>query len=212
MELPLEKRLKKRLHIDIAYLQDELVDILYDLKNEFVFHGGTCIWRCYSGGRFSEDLDFYGNVEKDFKNKLEEKLKTRGLILKKYKKTENVLFSKISKENIEVRLEIRLTGKKGIIGNYEKTDGTIMNVLMISAEELLLEKIDAYSNRRLIRDIYDIFYLSSVIELGKQEKNRVRTFLSNIGRPLDEGNLKAIVYAGNIPNFNQIVEYLKRKI
>ncbi|MFH1246948.1 MAG: nucleotidyl transferase AbiEii/AbiGii toxin family protein, partial [Candidatus Micrarchaeota archaeon] len=58
MNFPLANKLKKRLHLETATLQDEVVDLIYSISSP-VLHGGTAIWRCYAGNRFSEDLDFY---------------------------------------------------------------------------------------------------------------------------------------------------------
>ena len=73
MIIPLHKRLRKRAHVELALLQDEVMEILYGIENGLVLHGGTAIWRCYGGNRFSEDLDFYcQNTEA-----LDKNLKTR---------------------------------------------------------------------------------------------------------------------------------------
>lgn len=62
MEIPLEKRLKKRLHVDVGRLQDEAMEVLYSVDNTLVLHGGTAIWRCFSGNRFSEDWTFTAKI------------------------------------------------------------------------------------------------------------------------------------------------------
>jgi predicted nucleotidyltransferase component of viral defense system len=62
-KIPLSQRLKRRQHIEIARLQDIVMETLYRVFPESVLHGGTAIWRCYSGSRFSEDIDVY--LEKD---------------------------------------------------------------------------------------------------------------------------------------------------
>jgi len=214
MIIPLEKRLKKRMHVEIARLQDEVVEILYGIENGLVMHGGTAVWRCYGGNRFSEDLDFYcrniGRIEAGLKTKLEE----RGLMISKFRKTENLVFCKIENGSVEVRVEInhsaRKPAKPAIVKPYEKSDGSFMDVLTLSPEDLILEKIDAYENRKFIRDIYDVYHLSNYATQGGLEK--LASFVaSEIKAPVDEENLNAIVYAGKIPSFNQIVEALRRR-
>jgi len=64
VKIPLEKRLKKRMDVEIAFLQDEVVEILYAIESRLVLHGGTAVWRCYGGNRLSEDLDFYLHASK----------------------------------------------------------------------------------------------------------------------------------------------------
>lgn len=59
MDLPLELLLKNKDYLDIARLQDNVVSRLYYINTKLTFHGGTSIWRCYGGKRFSFDLDMY---------------------------------------------------------------------------------------------------------------------------------------------------------
>lgn len=212
MIIPLEKRLRKRLHVEIALLQDEVAEILYGVENGMVLHGGTAVWRCYGGNRFSEDLDFYcrdvGRMEKGLRAKLAE----RGLAVLKFKKTENMVFCKISNGSAEVRVEINRAAKKtAVVRPYEKTDGSFMDVLTLSPEDLILEKIGAYAGRRFVRDIYDAYHLSNyVTEEGKVGKE-IAGLVSSVKAPVDEENLRAVVYAGKIPSFAQIVDSLKRR-
>lgn len=212
MIIPLEKRLKKRMHVEIAMLQDELVEILYGIENNLVFHGGTAVWRCYGGNRFSEDLDFYckdmGRLEAAFGKKTGE----RGLMVLKFKKTANLVFCKISNGNVEVRVEINHAVKKAAIAQpYEKADGSFMDVLTLSPEELIREKISAYGNRRFIRDIYDIYHLSNYVREDEKVQKEVSKLLASLKPPVDEENLSAVVYSGKVLSFLQIVESLKRR-
>lgn len=213
MIIPLEKRLRKRMHVEIALLQDEAAEMLYGIENNLVLHGGTAVWRCYGGNRFSEDLDFYcrniGRIEERLKTKLEE----RGLTVPKFKKTDNLIFCKVSNGSAEIRIEINHSAKKtgAMVRPYEKTDGTFMDVLTLPPEDLVLEKIGAYSGRRFIRDIYDIYHLSNYLTKQEEIKPKIFEFLKSLKPPADEENLKAIIYSGKIPSFGQIVEALKRR-
>jgi predicted nucleotidyltransferase component of viral defense system len=211
MQIPLANRLKKRLHVDLAALQDEVVEIIYDLENQAVLHGGTAIWRCYDGSRFSEDLDFYIMVKDNFQEHLEDKLTTRELTLSKYKKTKNVIFSKISNGTVEVRLEISLRKVHSVARPYERSNGTTMTILTLSPEALIMEKIAAYNSRLLVRDIYDIYHLSSYADTAKLNKKLLSDFLPNIKKPLDERNLKTLIYSGAFPSFDQMIEILKSR-
>ncbi|MBM3309818.1 MAG: hypothetical protein FJY77_06125, partial [Candidatus Altiarchaeales archaeon] len=53
--IPLALRLKKQAHKKVAEAQDIIVRELYNVFDNAVLHGGTAIWRCYQGNRFSED-------------------------------------------------------------------------------------------------------------------------------------------------------------
>lgn len=211
MDIPLGKKLRKRIHADIGTLQDQVVEIIYNIKNDAVFHGGTAIWRCYNGNRFSEDLDFYIKNTDGFAKEFEKKVNSAGLIMNKMKKTDNLIFSKISDGNVEIRAEFNFSAyKNGTIKRYERIDGTFTNVFTLTAEELIVEKIAAYSNRRFIRDIYDIFHLMGFVTDQTKVKKDIAHFLPRIPKPIDEENLKTIVYSGAIPSFKQMTEAIKR--
>ncbi|MEW6295301.1 MAG: nucleotidyl transferase AbiEii/AbiGii toxin family protein [Candidatus Diapherotrites archaeon] len=210
MRIPLYNRLKKGAHKEIAMLQDEVVDIIYFLSPKAVLHGGTAIWRCYEGNRFSEDLDFYLSTSNGFKQSFAEQLKSKGLILIKYKETGNTIFSKVSNINSEIRFEASLRKiKKYEVKPYEKTNGTYIDVLTLSPEDLLLEKANAYANRKLIRDFYDVYWLSRYLPENITVNEELGKFLKKAGKPQDEKTLKALVYSGAIPSFYQMLVSLK---
>lgn len=213
MIIPLEKRLRKRMHVEIALLQDEAAEVLYGIENNLILHGGTAVWRCYGGNRFSEDLDFYCRDAVRIEERLKTKLEERGLDVPKFKKTANLIFCKVSNGSVEIRVEINHSAKKtgAIVRPYEKTDGSFMDVLTLPPEDLVLEKIGAYSGRRFIRDIYDMYHLSNYLTDEIKVRPKIAEFLGLLKPPVDEENLKAIVYSGKIPSFEQIVEALKRR-
>jgi predicted nucleotidyltransferase component of viral defense system len=218
MKINLYNRLKKQLHRDIASCQDELVKIIYTIFPEAVFHGGTAIWRCYGGNRFSEDIDLYYYDKKDLVKNLKEGLQAKNLDLIKFKKIDNVVFAKITDKNVEVRLEIRLLERNNqifkhkTIKQYQNIDGSSMTVFCLSPEELLLEKALAYKNRMLIRDVYDVYYLTSLVNLSAEQKRKFKETIDSWDTPEDEKNLKAIVYLGAIPSFSQLLSEIKRKL
>jgi len=59
-----------------------------------------------------------------------------------------------------------------------------------------------------IRDIYDIYFLSGQVE---KPVPGMREFLSGIMPPVDEKNLKVLVYSGVAPSFGEIVQALRRR-
>ncbi|MFH1106449.1 MAG: nucleotidyl transferase AbiEii/AbiGii toxin family protein [Candidatus Micrarchaeota archaeon] len=210
MRIPLDKRLKKRLHRDVGYLQDELVEILYSIAPDMVLHGGTAVWRCFGGTRFSEDLDFYVPVlRQDFGERLKAALSARGLQLLKFKQTENLVFAKVSGREAEVRVEINFSRKVSSAPlAFEKMGGSAFIVFSLSLEDLVLEKAAAYSSRRFARDIFDVYFLCLQLEDDAQVKARLSGFSRSLPEPVDEGNLAATIYSGAVPTFKQMREYL----
>ncbi|MCW1295288.1 MAG: nucleotidyl transferase AbiEii/AbiGii toxin family protein [Candidatus Parvarchaeota archaeon] len=207
MELPIIYKLKRESQKELAELQDEAIEVVYSLLQNAVIHGGTAIWRCYGGKRFSEDIDLYADYKEDFKVLLENELKKRGLILFKFRQTESTLFSQISDNNAKMSLEITRKNVKGTLKAYQKVNGNQIDVLTLRPEELLLEKMAAYNDRLKVRDIYDVYFLSRFVN-DRNVKDSVKTYLSKIKKPVDENDLKAIIYEGKVPTFEEMLEVL----
>lgn len=112
----------------------------------------------------------------------------------------------------EVRVEVNHAARVSpVLRPYERANGTMSEVLTLLPEDLLLEKAGAYASRRLVRDIYDVNHLSGYVSDLPKVRPAVVRLLNTIKQPVDEKNLKAIVYAGSVPSFNQIMESLKRR-
>ncbi|MCX6799514.1 MAG: nucleotidyl transferase AbiEii/AbiGii toxin family protein [Candidatus Diapherotrites archaeon] len=213
MHLPLLNRLRKRLHMDIALLQDEVVDIVYSIAPDAVLHGGTAVWRCFSGNRFSEDLDFYlPTAPNNFRERFSSELRSRGLSLLKFKRTGSTVFSKVSNGTVEVRFEASFRKPPGFEPRqFERADGSFMGVFTPTPEDLVLEKIAAFGNRRLVRDAYDLFILTSEAGLGSAALKKLASFSQSPPEPVDEKSLRTVVFSGAVPSFGQIVSALKRR-
>ncbi len=218
MEIKILNQLKKQLHKDIGLLQDEVMDILISCFPEtLVFHGGTSIWRCYNGKRFSEDLDFYLNNEKYNEELLKEKIKSAGLTINKIKTTDNVVFSKITAGKTEIRVEIRLLLKtnkiftKKTITEYQRINGTTTTIYALSIDHLIIEKAQAYKNRKLIRDVYDVYFLSTN-NIKQETKQELKEIINNWEKPIDEENLKTIIYTGIAPKYTEMLYAINRRI
>lgn len=211
MKLPIRNLLKKSAQIQLAQLQDEAADIMYSLCPDAVLHGGTAIWRCYGGNRFSEDLDFYAQLNGNFESALKEEAKKRNLSITKFRRTENNIYAKLFDSRTEVSLEIAVRKKKGILVPFEKVDGSFMNVFSLSKEELIVEKASAFLNRKLIRDIYDVYFLSATADISKA-RDELLEFLKKAPLPVDEKNLKALLYSGAVPSFSQMLSVIARRV
>ncbi len=215
MEIPLEKKLKKQAHVQVARLQDELMQILYDIDSSLVLHGGTFIWRCYGANRFSEDLDLYfgSNTTENFLSDFKCACNSANLNIDKIKETENLIYAKISDSHVQVRVELNKNQYLHPIPlHYENLNGSKMIIFGLELTSLLEEKILAYNSRRLIRDIYDIYFLSSLLKPNESISTDSKILLSNLPTPLDESNLATIVYSGAIPSFENMLQMLRRRL
>ena len=208
--IPLHQRIRRKHHGEVAMAQDIAVEIFYSVFTRGVLHGGTAIWRCYSGNRFSEDIDVYverniGRIDGFF-----ETLKKRGFEVVKKRVKENALYSTLKFREAEIRIEAIFKRVKGIVKEYETYEGNLLNVFTLAPEAMICEKIDAYLKRRKIRDLYDIFFLLRSAEKSERLKSKLSNLLQNFRQPVDEKELKALLLFGAIPDKEDMLEYIKR--
>jgi len=211
-KIPLILKLKKNKHKSIAGAQDIVVEELYKVFDKAVLHGGTAIWRCYDGKRFSEDIDVY--ILRDLKkiDVLFENLKNRGFKIVRKKIGENSLYSNLDLDGVFVRFEALFKKSKSVLKEYESVDGNFMIIKTLSPEDILLEKIDTYVKRRKVRDIYDVFFLLRYVEADDGIRRKLNWLLKNFQKPVDEKDLNVLIYEGLVPGLKDILLYMKRRI
>ena len=210
MKIPLNLKLKKKSQKDIAYAQDILIEELYNFFPNAIIHGGTAIWRCYNGNRFSDDIDVY--ITKDIREikSFFDSLEKKGFRIIKKRIKENSLYSEIIISDTPIRFEATFQTKKPSLKRYETSESFFINVLTLSIEELIIEKVNAYLKRRKIRDLYDIFFLLNNAKRERDVINYLNRLVKNFEGPIDEENLATIIISGAIPDSKQLLEAIKR--
>ena len=184
--IPIILKLKKNVHKDITKAQDMIVEELYGVFEKAVLHGGTSIWRCYHGNRFSEDIDVYLPRDINKINTLFERFKKRGFSITKKKIGKNSLFSILQLNRVVVRFEAVFKKVKGSLKEYENAESNFITVYTLTPEELIQEKVNAYLQRRKIRDLYDIFFLLRYIKDNNRIKVVLKKLINNFKFPVDE--------------------------
>jgi len=195
--------------LEKAKLQDLIIEIIYNhIQPNAVLYGGTAIWRCFGSNRFSEDIDIYvnSNFSKNLKKELEKNQ------LKIVWKNPRIKSWKISNGITEVLLETKIGEPEKIPIQYKKVDGISITVFSLPPLDLAIRKMEAYSQRLFIRDLYDIMFLTNF--LNKDDyytKTKFKEFLSNIKKPIDEKILSSLILKGYSKfTFRMIVDYLRR--
>jgi len=209
-KIPLILKLKKESQKNIARAQDIITEEAFKIFDKAVFHGGTAIWRCYNGNRFSEDIDVYipknlGKIDLFF-----ETLEKRGFIIEKKKIGENSLYSNLRFNNINVRFEALFKIVNGKLTEYEAVDGEIIVVPCLKIEDIIREKVQAYSKRLKIRDLYDIFFLLRYVEDRDKIRKELNNLIADFKKPLDEKDLKILLFEGLTPTVQQMIDYIGR--
>lgn len=209
MNIPLINRIPRESYRQIAIAQDAVVEEVYKVIPTAVLHGGTCIWRCYSGKRFSEDLDFYFPSNKKIAE-IFNNLKKQGFTILKQKISMNSVYSELLYNRTSVRLEGTFQTKKRVLIDYRKVDETIISIYGLTPEQLIHEKIWAYEKRRKVRDLYDIFFLLKYAEFTTVQKE-IKQLIDTYKPPFDETDLKTIIIEGLVPTAQDMIAYIKRK-
>ena len=91
---------------------------------------------------------------------------------------------------------------------YEKIDGNVMTVYTLTPEEFIQEKVAAYTKRRKIRDLYDIFFLVRYVSDKEKIKSELKKLLARFEEPVESDDLKIIILEGLIPTVEKMREYL----
>ncbi len=212
-QIPLILKLKKQAHKSIAEAQDIIVKELYAVFDKAVLHGGTSIWRCYGGNRFSEDVDVYIPNDKTRIDSLFESLKKNGFLVHKKKVTQKSLYSSMELNRAIVRLEalFKKPIPKGGLKEYETSNGNIITVYTLTPEELIKEKIGAYPNRLKIRDLYDIFFLLRHVKSKGEILKDLRKLIRQFKKPIDEKDLRVLIIEGLVPDTEGMLDFIKRE-
>jgi len=205
------RKIRRKHQREIAFAQDLIVESIYRFFPDAVLHGGTLIWRCFNGNRFSEDLDFYFPEKSREKVKeFFESLKRMGFSVDKLKIRERSVFSRLSFRRVEIRVEAVFKKVKAALLDYECVDGRIIPVKGLTAEELLEEKIEAFINRKKIRDLYDIYFLVKLVKRTKAIEQKLTRLIKAFKKPEDEKELERLILFGYCPTSEEIIDYLKR--
>jgi predicted nucleotidyltransferase component of viral defense system len=212
MDLPIIGALKRRSERETAQLEDDVVDALFSVTNEIALHGGTAVWRCYGGKRFSKDIDIY-LWAKNFKSAFIESMQKLGIEVAKYRE-KGITFIHVRKGSTEIKIEPRNLEKASILAPYERVDGGRMNILALSPEDIVLEKIDAYLDRGAYKDLYDITVLLNSIKDQNKIKKALYQFATTLKKP-DESfqtynEFRTLIYTGTVPSFENMSDMIKR--
>ncbi|EQD50005.1 protein containing DUF1814 [mine drainage metagenome] len=214
MQEPIEVKLRDHGQIALARLQDTIVESIVEIEPDVVFHGGTAIWRCYNGNRFSEDVDLYA-TDKQVKRLdlgITWSLSKRGAKMEYPVYTDRVV--EITGEDARSKFEA-MTPPKGIRPiqmEYTRADGSKLLINTLSAHDFIAEKVSTYGKRRYVRDLYDIYHLVMLERPDTGTKALLKRFINEVEKPIDEGKLKDLVYVGIAPSYGTMVSTIGKAV
>jgi predicted nucleotidyltransferase component of viral defense system len=209
LNIPINLKLRSKADKEVALAQDIIIMELYRSFPEAVLHGGTGIWRCYHGNRFSEDVDVYIQNNAAMLEKFFKSLMNKGFKINKKRLKENSLYSGLTFNNIQTKFEASFQNKKYIPMEYEASEGFSIKVLTLTAEDFLIEKVETYLSRRKIRDLYDIHFLAGKVQNEKILQEELKKLINNYQKPIDEENLAGLIIGGAVLNSEDMLRDIK---
>lgn len=228
---------------EMDYFQELVLFNLYrTVGREFVFKGGTCLYKVYKLDRFSEDLDFNITKKVDidrvmrsilysiqllnvgvavkemdkFQNEINIRLVFRGPLYKGTK--ESMLVIPL---NLSSRERTVLPPKKERVVPLYK-DLPTFEVFAMDENEILVEKIRAILERDKPRDVYDLWFLLKIRKLNVNQK----LLHKKLGRKLEKSELMSRIMEkkpnwgrelkgfiiGTLPPFDQVREEIEQSL
>lgn len=205
--MDLHKKIRKKTHMELAYAQDIVVEKIYDYLPEVVLHGGTLIWRCYAGNRFSEDLDFYAASRLGIQGFFDD-LKPLGFVIEKLRIKENSGYIKLLHARSELKVEFLFKKVQASTLFYETVEGRRVMVRGLTPESVIMEKVEAYISRKKARDLYDIVHMLGIAKKTQEVKGRLAALIESFRPPLDFSELKSTVLTGYVPTPDEMLELI----
>ena len=131
-------------------LQDEVLDVIFATENIFYLTGGTCLSRFYKAKRYSDDLDFFTNINNDFSRALREVKIALG---EKFEIIEEVTSKDFVRFKINNLLQVDFVNDR--VFRYKKTIYLENGYGIDNIENILANKITAVIGRDSAKDIFN---------------------------------------------------------
>jgi predicted nucleotidyltransferase component of viral defense system len=221
------RRLKLIDQIWKDYLQDILLHLIYRKMPKMVFSGGTAMWKVLKGDRFSEDIDAYASsIPKDITDYLVKEFSLLGVNCNvvKQKRTANMLFLKLSlsfpshPREIIISLEILFTkpkSTKNVTLYSPYPDVPPVEVVILSPEEMIVNKVSAIYERNRPRDVHDTYLLLKLgtrIDIQSIKKRipgfNLETFEKEIFDKQKEWKSLEALIVTKLPEFKEEAEFI----
>ncbi len=213
MPEPIEKLLNNP-QAALARLEDSVVKAIYETDSSIVMHGGTAIWRCYGGSRFSSDVDLYLTDAQVKKFNFGLTWKLSKYQLKHDPPSHAGRMIRIFDESAQTRLEAMRPPPKlrWVPALYEMANGAKMAIRTLTVDGFIKEKMRMYMKRFYARDLYDVYQLVINHDVGPTVGKDLLNFIVTAPKPKDESVLKDIVYVGAAPSFDEMISAMRGRL
>lgn len=173
------------------------LDVLDRLKSgrfldRIIFGGGTMLRLCFGLDRYSVDLDFWLIETKDYTAWFSDlqKFLARFYEISDAADKFNTLLVELKSPDyprslkLEMRKGVKITGKERAIA-YSRFSSVQVYVQTIPLKDMMTSKIEAFLQRKEIRDAYDLEFLVKKglkIDLSPEKADEIRATIDGLSR------------------------------
>jgi len=145
-------------------LQDEVIEAVFSVENEFYLTGGTCLSRFYSQKRYSDDLDFFTNKSVRYRFAIRN---IKQVFLEKFDLKTEVESKDFTRFYINDMLQVDFVND--VEYRHKDVVLTTKGYLIDNVENILSNKITAVIGRDNPKDIFDIYLIWKLYEFSWSE-------------------------------------------
>jgi predicted nucleotidyltransferase component of viral defense system len=142
-------------YIKLYNLQDDIMDIIFNIQDIFYLTGGTCLCRFHKEKRYSDDLDFFTNENKQF-SKVIRIIKIA--LNEKFEVNEEIISRDFVRLIINNFLQIDFVNDR--VMRYKDVIYMENGYCIDNYENILANKLTAIMSRDNPKDIFDIYLIN----------------------------------------------------
>lgn len=129
-------------------------------SKDYILKGGTSLMMCYGLDRFSEDIDLDSINHNQIKKIIDEYCESKGFSYRTAKDTDTTQRFYLNYGNDSHPLKVEISYRNKFIDKDSRAEN-INNILVYNINEIFMMKLNAYTGRDRIRDLYDICFIAN---------------------------------------------------
>ena len=148
----------------LYFLQDKILDVVFQIEDEFYLTGGTALSRFYQEKRYSDDLDFFTNNSNRFNYAVKN-------IVKELVQNFKVVYEVETRDFIRLKIDdfLQVDFVNDRVVRYKEPKVLENGYKIDIIENILSNKITAVIGRDNPKDIFDIYLISQFYTVDWRE-------------------------------------------
>jgi len=149
-------------------LQDRVLDIIFDIEDEFYLTGGTALSRFFYAKRYSDDLDFFTNNSQRYAYALKNTISNLNDSFELKYEINSRDFTRVKIDSI---LQVDFVNDR--VPRYKEPKILDNGYKIDNIENILTNKLTAAIGRDNPKDIFDIYLIDKYNDINYQEMIKI---------------------------------------